>query len=463
MRKTKIVATVGPSSFDLDVLKKLSDLDVNCFRINTAHGDFDQYESIINKIRDVSDAPIMIDIKGPEIRIRLSQDLNILKNTTHTFDFKKGDLPYFSYNFYKEISIGDRVFFDNGNLYGKITKKEEGKIKIKFFDDYILKQNKGVNIPNASLKIPSLSKKDVEAVEFALNHNIEYIALSFVRSKQDILDLKELIGELDVGIISKIENWEGVKNIDEIIDNSDGIMVARGDLGIELEEEKIPLIQKEIITKTNQKAKISIVATQMLESMVENKTPTRAEISDVANAILDGADAIMLSGETAAGKYPVHSVKVMDKVAVEVENKVKPTIDFNIPGDLSEELSKSAYDLMFRIKADKLVTITRSGYSARLISRFRFRNPVISVTDDSLTHRKSKLVWGVKSVLVDTVPVSAMITMVSLDLLEKKEIKESDNIVFFAGVKTNQEQVSNLVEVHGIKDLMDYHKKVSKK
>jgi pyruvate kinase len=458
MRKTKIVATIGPSSFNKEVLSKFRDLDVNCIRINTAHGDFTQYEETVKTVRLVYDAPIMIDIKGPEIRIRVVQDMDILKNSVHEFGFKKGNLPYFSYDFLKEIKTGDKVFFDNGLIEAIVESKKKESIMIKFSEDCTIKQNKGVNLPNVSLKIPSLSKKDVEAVEFAKKHKIEYIALSFVRNKQDVLHLRKLLGDFEAGIISKIENWEGVKNIDEIIEVSDGIMIARGDLGIEIEEEKIPLIQKDIIAKINQRAKISIVATQMLESMVENKTPTRAEISDVANAILDGADAVMLSGETAAGKYPVHAIKVMNKVALEVEEKVKNFVDMDKPGNTSEEISKSAYELMFRIKADKLVTITKSGYSARLISRFRFRNPVVAVTDDFLSYKKLKLVWGVKPILVDKFPSEALITNIALDLLGAKYLNDSDNVVFFAGVKTMQEQASNLIELHNIKDLIEFHK-----
>lgn len=460
MRKTKIVATIGPSSFDKDVLKKFKELDVNCIRINTAHGDFDQYLDAINISRQILDCPIMVDIKGPEIRVRLGQELNILKNTIHEFSFRSGALPYFSYDFHEEVSVGDKLFFDNGLIEGKVVDKKSKSILVKFYEDCVIKQNKGVNIPNAELKIPSLSDKDKQSILFSLDHGVEYIALSFVRNKKDVLDLRKLLGDADVGIISKIENWQGVKNIDEIIEVSEGVMIARGDLGIEIDEQKIPLIQKEIIRKCNQAGKISIVATQMLESMVENKTPTRAEVSDVANAVLDGADAVMLSGETAAGKYPVHSVRVMNKVGLEVETSVVPQVDFDKKGNISEELSKSAYYLMKRIGADKLVTVTRSGYSANLISRFRFRRSILAVTNLERTYKKLKLVWGVRPILVDEFPKNTLITNVTIDLVDKKQLRESHNVVYFAGVKTMQEQVSNLIEFHNVGDLLDFDKKV---
>ncbi len=455
-RNTKILATVGPAIEREEELKKVKDL-VDVFRINTAHGDFESYEKTLKNIRKYTNASVLIDVKGPEVRVRT--DELIIKEGDEIEFFFKTKKPYFSYNFLKEITEKDKVFFDNGLIESSIKEKKKESIILKFNEDSILKPNKGINIPNKSLKIPVLSKKDKEAVEWAEKKKLAYIALSFVRSKEDILNLKKHIKNKDIGIISKIENWEGVKNIDEIISESDGIMIARGDLGIEVPEQKIPLIQKKIIEKTNQQAKISIVATQMLESMTDNKTPTRAEVSDVANAILDGTDAVMLSGETAIGKYPLQSLKVMDKVAREVEDKVENRVDINKPGNISEEMSKNAYSLLQRTKADKLVTLTRSGYSANLVSRYRFKKPIIAVTDNKLTSEKLELVWGVKPVYIKDLPGFEKIVRTTSVLVNKRLIKKKEHVVFFAGIKTLQEKISNMIEVHHVKDLLEYDAK----
>ncbi len=460
MRKTKILATIGPASINEKVLNKFKDYEVNCLRINTAHGNFEQYTKAINSARKIQEFCFLLDIKGPEVRIRTKYPIEVTAGQVVPIGFNKKEDAYFSYDFYNEVAEGDKVFFDNGQIEAKIMLKKDQKIHLKFVEDSVIRINKGVNIPNKELKIPSLSKKDKQAIKYAIDNDLDYIALSFVRNKKDVLQLKKILKNSDIGIISKIENWEGVKNIDEIIQESEGIMIARGDLGVEIPEEKIPIIQKQIIDKCNEKGKIAIVATQMLESMVTNKLPTRAEVSDVANAILDGTDCVMLSGETAAGKHPINAVRVMNKVAREVENNVEKNIDLDVHGNMSEELSKSAFLLLQKSTANKLVTITRSGYSASLISRFRIGKPIIAVTDNKKSVRKMALVWGVKPILLDKIPKSSMVTRVGLHLLKRGEVKKEDFVIFFAGVKTMQEHVSNLIEIHYIKDLVEWKKKV---
>ncbi|MFT4311153.1 MAG: pyruvate kinase [Candidatus Woesearchaeota archaeon] len=455
-RKTKIIATIGPSSANEKTLKKFKEYGVNCLRFNTAHGDIETHKKWIKLSRKIADFCLLIDVKGPEIRIR-TENFQIKKDEEKKFYFKTTK-PYFSYDFYEKINVKDTIFFDNGQIEGKVTEKNGDSITVKFFEDCLIKPNKGVNIPNKTLGIPSLSKRDKEYIEFAKEQNIDYIALSFVRYKKDVEDLKKLIKGTEIGIISKIENHQGIENIDEIIDSSDGIMIARGDLGVEIPEQRIPILQKNIIQKCNQKAKISIVATQMLESMIYNKIPTRAEVSDVANAILDGADVVMLSGETAAGKYPEKSVRVMDKVAREVEDETPNKVDMQTTHNVSEEMSKAAFSVFKKTAAVKLVTPTRSGYSARLISRFRLKKTIISITDNSTTKRKLELVWGVKPIYTNTFPEVALITSLTIFLKRKQLIKDSECIVYFAGVKTLKEQVSNLLEIHYVKDLLNHHK-----
>ncbi len=458
-RKTKIIATLGPSSLKPEILEKFEKLNVNCIRINTAHGDFEQYKEMIETVRKYTSIPILIDIKGPELRIR-TNEMKIDKGDEIWFGFEETKDHYFSYNFYDEVDEGNNIYFDNGSIEAEIKKKENNEILIKFNENALLKPNKGVNIPNKPLNIPSLSQKDKESVEFAKNEKLAYIALSFVRNKKDVEGLRRKIKGSGIGIISKIENWEGIENIDEIIESSEGIMVARGDLGVEIPEEKIPILQKEILTKCNKSAKIGVVATQMLESMTDNKVPTRAEVSDVANAILDGADAVMLSGETAAGKNPIKSVKIMNKVAQEMEEKIENHVDMNKHGSISEELSKSAYFILHRTNCSKLVTITRSGYSAKLVARYRLARQVIAVTDDEMTKDKLELVWGVLPVYVKQLPKGAGITKTASELVKKKLIHKKEEIVFFAAIKTLQEQVSNLIEVHHVDDLLNFNKKI---
>ena len=456
-RKTKIIATIGPGCAKSTILKKINSTRVDCFRLNTAHGTFDKYKEWIELARSVSEIPFMIDVKGPEIRIR-TEGLEVKKEKKYKFYFKEKD-PYFSFDFKSDVKVGDKIYFDNGLIQSQVLKINEDNIELEFISDAHIKSNKGVNIPNKSLDIPSLSLKDVEAVKFALENDFSYIALSFVRSKKDIDNLRKIIGKSDIGIIAKIENHEGLENIDEIIDCTDGVMIARGDLGVEIDEERIPIIQKDICKKCNENGKIAIVATQMLESMTENKFPTRAEISDVANAILDGADAVMLSGETAIGKYPNESVEVMNKVALEVENDIKNKVNGNYKGDISEELARAAKELITNTPVTKAVTITRSGFSANMLSKYRMSREILALTDNFETYQKMKLVWGVLPILVKEFPKTTLVTEIAIHLKEKNYLKDKDIVAFFAGIKTKEEKISNLLEIHRIKNLLEYHYK----
>ena len=462
-RKTKIIATIGPSSMNVKTLKSFEKNSVSCIRINTAHGDFNQYKQIVDMVRTNTNIPLLLDVKGPEIRIRVKKEYNVSKTKPEWFGFKEnGDTPFFSYNFYDEVKIGDVAFFDNGFLKAKVLEKKNNSVKLEFDENYIIKPNKGVNLPNKSLNIPSLSKKDIEAVEFAKEMDFAFIALSFVRNREDVLNLRKRLKDKEIGIVSKIENFEGVDNIDEIIEESDAIMVARGDLGVEVPEIEVPLLQKKIIRKCNQRATPCIVATQMLESMTYSPVPTRAEVSDVANAVLDGADAVMLSGETAGGNYPIPSVEVMGDIATKVEANVINRVDMNAADLLSGEMSKAAYELYRRTSSQYLVAITRSGYSANLISRFRLDKRIIAVTDNKFTYKKLNLTWGVTPAFIEHIPDHALINKTGNYLVESKLAKKSDTVVFFAGIKTLKERVSNLIQIHLLKDLIEFDK-VAKK
>ncbi len=461
MRKTKVIATIGPSSFDTKVLKEFKELGVNCLRINTAHGDFSQYEKSVSKLKKL-DFCVMLDIKGPDVRVILDKDLEVKKNQKVTFYFEKNKTPSFTYDFNKEIKTNSKIFFDNGLLEGKTVSKSAKQITIQFQDEHIIKPNKGVNIPNTTLYAPRLSIKDKKSIDFAKKHGIEYIALSFVRSKEDVLNLKKYLKNTGIGVISKIENWQGVKNIDEILDVSDGVMIARGDLGVEIEEQRIPLVQKEIIRKANSKAKISITATQLLETMITSKSPTRAEVSDVANAILDGTDALMLSGETAIGNHPALTLKVVNKVAIEVEKSLKHNLRLEEKEQFYGEISKSVHSLSANLPIDKIVTLTNTGFSASLISRFRSQKSIIAVTTNPKTKNKLKLVWGVTPVLVNKNVNKYSTSQIANALLSKKVLSKSDVVIFFAGIDSLDKKVLNILEVHRIKDLLELtSKKVS--
>ena len=462
MRKTKVIATIGPSSFSLKVLKDFKKRSVDCIRINTAHGDFDQYKQIIETIQEVGGFTVMLDIKGPDIRVRLNQDLKINKSTKVKFYFNTKKSPSFSYNFSKDLKTNNKIFFDNGLLEGRIISINKDYAEIKFNEDFTLKPNKGVNIPNTQIKAPKLSKKDLQAINFAKKHDVDYIALSFVRDKYDVLNLKNNLKNTNIGIISKIENWQGVKNIDDILKLSDGVMIARGDLGVEIEEQRIPLIQKQILKKANSKAKISIVATQLLETMIKNKSPTRAEISDTANAILDGADALMLSGETAVGDHPLAVLKVVEKTALEVEKNIDHNLSLEEKENIYGEISKSVYKLSKSLPVNKIVTLTNSGFSSSLISRFRLNTPIIAVTTDKKTSKKIALQWGVLPVLVDKKLNKYLTGRIAKVLVKKQILDKKEIAVFFAGIDSLDKKVLNILEIHRINDLLQLSsKKVS--
>jgi pyruvate kinase len=316
-KHTNILVTIGPSSADNKTFKKMIAAGMNWVRINTAHDDFSEYQKHVTKAKKAG-LPVMIDIKGPELRVRLEKEMLIAAKSTVVFYTNKR--PRFNYHIYDDVERGTTVYFDDGQIEGTIVKKKDQQLSIHFKNKCLLKPNKGVNIPGCSLNIPSLSKKDRNALLFANKNKAEFIAVSFARNKEDILNVKRRLN-YNAKIIAKIESREGIENLNEILDESDGIMVARGDLGIEIPFEDIPAQQKIMVTKAKQKGKIAIVATQILETMIEKPNPTRAEINDIATAVLQGADTLMLSGETAVGKYPVEAITVMARVAERYEKK----------------------------------------------------------------------------------------------------------------------------------------------
>jgi pyruvate kinase len=453
-KKTKIICTVGPASQQKETIKKMYQSGMNGVRINTAYGTIPQYKSIIETVREVAEIPIILDLKGPEVRLHTAQPKIISPNDVFEVGFTKEEVS-FNHNFYDQASIGDVILIDNGKLKTKIVDKAKGKLSLQAHNEGKLEDGKGVNIPNKHLTVSTLSHKDLDVVEFAKKHDIEYAALSFTRCAADVEELSKK-HKFEGAIIAKIENNEGVKNAAEILEAASGIMVARGDLGIEIEPEKVPLVQKSLIKQCNQRGKLVITATEMLESMIYQPSPTRAEVSDVANAILDGSDAIMLSGETAIGKYPVEAVDMMARIAHETEAAVKSNVEATRYINISDTVSKAIQEICLSMPVDRVIALTRTGYTARMIARFKIAQQIIAVTPDIKVKKQLELVFGVKPVLIDYLGEKDMIAAVAHKVCDLKLIDPHETVLFTAGKRTNLKHASNAIEIHKIEELLNF-------
>ncbi len=457
-KKTKIICTIGPGSMNLETINRMHEAGMDAIRINTAHGDFEQYDQIISMTRAVGEIPVILDLKGPEIRMRIDGPREAEVDDVLVAGPGEDELR-FSYDLYDEVAIGDRVVIDNGTVGTRVEKKEGGRLYLRVTDGGSIQINKGVNVPGRRLNIPPLSQKDLKAIEYAKDNDVEFLALSFTRDARDVANLRQRIGSGKQAIIAKIENEGGVDSIADILEEADAIMVARGDLGVEIEYERVPLVQKDIIKRCNQRGKVVVTATQMLESMVESPTPTRAETSDVANAILDGSDAVMLSEETSIGKYPVRAVEMMTRIAREAERMVKGNITATGFYNVSETVSQSINLIAGSMPLDKIVTLTRSGYTARMISRFRLKQPIIAVTGDRMVKRKLELVYGVEPVYLKYRDAPDIILNACQILEENGFVEAEDYVLFTAGVRTEKRHESNLIEIHTVGDLLKLAKK----
>tara|TARA_X000001036_G_C20680136_1_gene805599 strand:- start:816 stop:2246 length:1431 start_codon:yes stop_codon:yes gene_type:complete len=418
IKKTKIVATLGPSSSKSKIIEKMILEGVNVFRINFSHADYKLVKEKIEIIRALdkklnTSSSILGDLQGPKIRLgKIEEDIEISEGEEYDFYTDKEFIGnknkgYVNYNeFSKDLSKGENILIDDGKLIFKVISSDKKSIvKTKVIQGGLLKSNKGVNLPNTKISLPALTKKDLDDAKFIFNNNFDWIALSFVRSKNDITDLKKLMkknANHEIPIIAKIEKPEAINNIDEIIKFSDGLMVARGDLGIEVPAEEVPLIQKELVNKAKSSKIPIIIATQMMESMIENLSPSRAEVNDVANSVMDGADAVMLSGETSVGNYPIEVVKSMSSIikAVEDSDLIK------IPQPLSNKISKrfisdsicsNAANMANEIKAKAISTLTYSGYTAYQISAWRPNAHILVFSSNKKILTQLNLLWGVKA------------------------------------------------------------------
>ena len=407
-KRTKIVATISDKNCSIDFLRELFEAGMDVLRINSAHMPIEQAVKVINNAREVSDKiAILIDTKGPEIRTTACDEpINLLKGEkisiigNPTLKSSK-EAIYVTYpSFAQDIEVGSVILMDDGELELKAVKRNGNALECLVVNDCVLGSRKSVNIPGTKICLPSLTPKDLSFIEMAVKNEVDFIAHSFVRSKQDVIDVQKVLDSYNssIKIIAKIENQEGVDNIDDILDNVYGIMVARGDLGIEIPYEKIPGIQKMIINKCIVTRKPVIVATQMLQSMITNPRPTRAEVSDIANAIYSQTDAIMLSGETANGKYPVEAVRTMTKVAFEVEKNKEKFLDVphvNVTGEISAYLAKVAVKTAFRIGAKGIIADTTGGRTIRDMASYRGIKLILAQCYSKSTMRELALSYGV--------------------------------------------------------------------
>jgi len=446
-KRTKIVATISDKNCEPDFIGQLYDAGMNVVRINSAHLNLEGAQRIMDNVRKVSDKiAILLDTKGPEIRTTIcNAPIPVIKGSKFTVtgdpDQKSaGDKIYVSLKtFAAKVPVGSKIMIDDGEIELKVTKKEGNSLLCKACNDGLIGSRKSVNIPGVKIDLPSVSEKDKTFLELAARNNIEFIAHSFVRSRQDVLDVQAILDSYksEIKIIAKIENQEGVENLADILDVVYGIMVARGDLAIEIPYEKIPPIQRMIISRCIYCRKPVIVATQMLHSMITNPRPTRAEVSDIANAIYSQTDAIMLSGETASGKYPVEAVSTMTKVALEVENNKEKFLEtpyLNVTGEISAYLAKVAVKTSLRISAKAIIADTTGGRTIRDMASFRGFNPVLAQCYSERTMRELALSYGVYPGFQEKRKSIDEFIHISLKSLTKAhDLKGDDIIVVLAG------------------------------
>ncbi|MCF0056728.1 pyruvate kinase [Dyadobacter sp. CY356] len=472
-KKTKIVATVGPTSETKEMLHALAVAGVNVFRLNFSHGTHADHLARLNTIREINEEfglnlAILQDLQGPKIRIGLVAEKDgvlieagnklILSNTEVLGTAEKVSTPYDG--MYNDVKVGDRVLMDDGKLEVLVTGIEGSDVVTQVVYGGLLKSKKGVNLPNTRVSMPSVTTKDYEDLDFGLEHNVEWVALSFVRTASEIIKVKEYIANKGkfARLIAKIEKPEAVANIDEIIEAADAIMVARGDLGVELPAEEVPMIQKMIVDKCNKAGKPVIVATQMLESMIESPRGTRAEISDVANSVLDGADAVMLSAETASGKYPLLAVETMSRTIEKVEENSNDVYFKHHafvnekPGanKLNDNVVMSACRLARDTNAAAIIGVTRSGYTSFRLSHHRPKASLLIFTSDRALMNTLALYWGTKVYFYDKdqdASTDDLIEDIKLFLIEKGELKKGDVFINTLSMPVSKSRKTNAVKL----------------
>ena len=473
-RKAKIVCTIGPVSSSVETLTKLTEAGMNVARLNFSHGSYESHESTLNNIRTVEKnnkrpIAVLLDTKGPEIRTGLLKDGKKVKveqgaNFVLCFEDSLGDENhvYVDYpNLSKEVEKGQSIFIDDGSIHLIVESTSDSGVTCRVLAGGELGERKGINVPGAELSVPTLTEKDISDIKWGIEHEVDYIAVSFVRTMDDVMEVRRILEEFsgNAKIIAKIETRHSVNNLDSILSVADGMMVARGDLGVEIPTEDVPMVQKHIIEKCRLKGKQVIVATQMLDSMIRNPRPTRAEASDVANAVIDGTDAVMLSGETAGGLYPVDAVSVMDKIVLRTEKEINTwqqncsaLKDTNVTADA---VSHAARDISNSVDAAAIISLTETGGTARMVSKYRPLCPIIAATSAVKTWRQLCLVWGVTPIicpLAGDLESSAALAIAAV----KKDglVEEGDTVVITSGVPLGEPGSTNMVHVRTVGEIL---------
>ena len=472
IKKTKIVATLGPASSSRETIKAMMESGVNVFRINFSHADHKDVLERIQIIRELNvslgfHVAILADLQGPKLRVGKMKEGTIVKKgqevtfTTEEVSIGTAEAIYMNYKqFPKDVSAGERVLLDDGKLiFEVISTDKKTTVRARVVQGGPLKSNKGVNLPNTNISLPALTEKDIADAIFAIKQGVDWIALSFVRHKQDVKDLRKLIkehGEYDIPIISKIEKPEALTNIKEIVKASNGLMVARGELGVEVPAEEVPIVQKELV----QQAKLAripvIVATQMMESMIDGLTPTRAEVNDVANSVMDGADAVMLSGETSVGKYPVEVIETMRRIVVSVENSSLIRVPQKAPKNknarfVTKSICYHAATMADEIEAKAICTLTNSGYTAYQISAWRPSASILVFTSNPRILAQLNLLWGVKGRLYEgSGSTDDTVSEVNAIAKERGYVSEGDLIINLVSMPVFERGKVNTLRVSSI-------------
>jgi len=459
--KTKIMATIGPSSWDDTILRGMFDNGMSLARINASFADFNELQRVSTQLRAISPRiPIILDTQGNKIRIKnlssptLIEDTVILSSETVSKEVINVTYP----NLHQYVTVGSEIMLDDGNIRLKVSSIIGSDIHCDVVQGGLLKPNKTVNIPNANLPFPILTEKDKADIQFAVQHNFDFVCASFVKTANDVLSVKNLLRNSNVGIISKIENREGVKNFDDIMKESDAIMIARGDLGVEMNFEVVPILQKQFIYKCRMAGKPVIVATQMLESMTSNTNPTRAEVSDVANAVMDGADCLMLSAETSTGKYPLESVIAMHKSILASELVMRPTpINGNTDAGIdTDQIALSLFSISQKLPIKAVIVISDNQSTVGSISRHRFNIPIYVVSSHLSSIRKNDLYNAVKTCYIPN--LSSDRDNAVKDAVEHiyalGEFNFSDKVAIISGSSIKNRKEDSILEITVVKDIL---------
>ncbi|SEF92692.1 pyruvate kinase [Actinacidiphila yanglinensis] len=472
MRRAKIVCTLGPAVDSYDQLKTLVDAGMNVARLNFSHGSHAEHESRFQRVRKVAEETgravgILADLQGPKIRLGKFADgpveLVAGDEFTITTEEVAGDRTICGTT-YKglpgDVSQGDPILINDGNVALRVIEVEGARVRSLVVEGGVISDHKGINLPGASVNVPALSEKDIEDLRFALRMGVDMVALSFVRDAKDVRDVHRVMDEEGrrVPVIAKVEKPQAVENMEDVVMAFDAVMVARGDLAVEYPLERVPVVQKRLIELCRRNAKPVIVATQMMESMITNSRPTRAEASDVANAILDGADAVMLSAESSVGKYPIETVKTMARIVEAAEAELlclglQPLAPGKKPRTQGGAVARAAAELADFLDARTLVAFTKSGDTARRLARYRVPEPVVAFTTDPATRNQLALTWGVETFVVEHVGnTDAMVELVDREMLKLSEYAKGDTVIITAGSPPGVPGTTNLVRVHHLGD-----------